>query len=642
MKIQIDDLFWNEKIKIIQEQMLPFQWRVLNDEEPNVAESGTIKNFKIAAGESEGKFKGMVFQDSDLYKWLEAAAYSLKLKPDKQLQAWADEAIQLIAKAQLSDGYIDTYFQIYRPDLRWKNLSDNHELYSMGHLIEAGVAYYEVCKNQIILDVIKKVADHLTNRFGYGKLQGLPGHPEIEIALIRLFQLTGEKSYLELAKYFILERGKKPNYFMKESQARIDRKEPSWIDLQRGDNRVLEINKQDFGEEYFVSSKPLIYQMVAEGHAVRAGYLYCALTDLAALEKDPELQDSARRLFDNVINKQMYVTGGIGQKRQNEGFSYDYDLPIESNYCETCAGISLIFWAKRMYLLGTESKYGDVIERALYNNTLGAMALDGQHFYYRNELERWGENVVDANRPAWYSVACCPPNLARLLLSLENYIAHEERNVLYIDQYIGCVINGELVDGSNYQIKLKSKFPWNGRIELSLDKFSSGNSLALRIPSWSQDFKLSINQKTLYEGIDFTINRGYAIILQTLISGDKVEICFDFSPKLVFGNTKIKQIAGKAVVMMGPLVYCLEEEDNGQELWQIQLDSQEKIEKPVENQMQGYISLNFLATREESLTDELYHYHIPQNKIIKITAIPYFLRYNRSIGELQVWNRIKK
>lgn len=644
VRVTVDDPFWNERIAIVQEQMLPFQWKVLNDKEPGAPKSGVIQNFKIAAGEAEGEFYGMVFQDTDLYKWLEAVAYSLKIKPNKQLKEWAEEAIRLIAAAQLEDGYVNTYFQVKVPQYRWTDFSDNHELYTAGHLIEAGVAYYEATGNQTIYHVIKKLGDCLINKFGYGKGQALPGHPEIELALLRLYKLTDEQKYLDLAKYFVLERGKAPNFFIEESKERRAKGIPSWLDINYNDGFVEPVKDDEEDVSYFVASQQLVEQSVVEGHAVRAGYLYSALAELAALENDQALKEAALRLWDNATTKQLYVTGGIGATNTNEGFTHDYDLPNESNYCETCAGISLIFWAKRMMYLDAGSVYAEIIEKTLYNNTLGSMSLDGKSFYYRNELERWGSKVKKAGRPKWHACACCPPNLARLLLSLDEYIYHvkETASVLYVDQFIGSKVSAEIA-GKPFVLEQKAGFPWNGTVQLLIKAApKAAISLAIRLPEWSTTFSIKLNGKLLYEGIDFTINKGYLLIFRQWKAGDTVDFGLDMTPKWIFAHPLVKYDAGKAAITRGPLVYCLEEEDNGNHLWQLSVPVSAEFSEEFMGELGGVVKVSCAGHRDQAYSHALYTYTPHTHKPAKLTAVPFYSRYNRSIGEMQVWTRVSE
>lgn len=637
--VTIEDDFWQKRTEIVRNDMLPFQWRVLNDQEPKAAKSGVIHNFKIAAGLEKGEFYGMVFQDTDLYKWLEAVAYSLSRKPDKQLRRQADSAIDLIAAAQLDDGYIDTYFQVKVPQYRWSDLADNHELYSAGHLIEAGVAYYQATKNEKIYQIITKLADGLVARFGEGKRRGVPGHPEIELALIRLYRLTNRRAYLDLARYFVLERGKSPNYFIEEASVRKSKNIPSWIDLNWHHGMIQD---EPVDTAYLVASRPLLEQNHVEGHAVRAGYLYSALADLAKIDRDPSLQAASDRLWDNAVNRQMYIEGGLGATARNEGFSYEYDLPNETNYCETCAAVALIFWGKRMLQLASDAEYGDVIERALYNNCLGSMALDGKSFYYRNELEIWGEKVNKAARPKWHSCACCPPNLARLLLSLDRYIYHfdDQTHTLFVDQFIGSTIRLTTARG-DIAVCQQSTLPWAGQVDFTFKQvIHEPFSFAMRTPSWSPQIQIELNGRSLYEGPDYRINRGYLILHRRWDAGDRIVIHFDMKPKLNFANLKVKQDAGKVAVTRGPLLYCAEEEDNGDRLWTLLVPQNVHFsEQYDENLLGGVVRLSFDGFRELNCSDALYSFAPPLRRTQPITLIPFYTRYNRKIGSMQVWLR---
>lgn len=637
--VKIEDDFWQKRMEIVRENMLPFQWRVLNDQEPDAAKSGVIHNFKIAAGLEKGDFYGMVFQDTDLYKWIEAVAYSLNSKPDEQLRRQADSAVDLIAAAQLDDGYIDTYFQVKAPQHRWTDLADNHELYSAGHLIEAGVAYYQATKNETIYRVITKLADGLVDRFGEGKRRGVPGHPEIELALIRLYRLTNDRAYLDLARYFVLERGKSPNYFVEEDQARKSKHIPSWIDSY-WHNGTIQDDPVD--TSYLVASRPLLEQTHVEGHAVRAGYLYCALADLAHIDRDPSLREAADRLWDDAVNRQMYIEGGLGSTASNEGFSYDYDLPNETNYCETCAAIALIFWGKRMLRLAGDAKYSDVVERALYNNCLGSMALDGKSFYYRNELEIWGEKVEKAARPKWHSCACCPPNLARLLLSLDRYIYHfdDETRTLFADQFIGSTMK-ITTDRGAIEIRQQSTLPLEGKIDFIIKEASREPfRFGIRIPSWSPTIEIQLNGRYLYEGPDYTVSRGYLMINRQWRAGDRIAIRFDMTPKLNYANVKVRQDAGKVAITRGPLLYCLEEEDNGNQLWSLLVPHRVQIqEQYLEDLLGGIVRLSFDGIREVNRSDALYSFAPPLRRVQPVTLIPFYTRFNRSVGSMHVWLR---
>ena len=370
-QIKIRDPFWSNLQKKIIEVVIPFQERVLNDQEEGVEKSHALDNFRIAAGLKEGEFYGMVFQDSDVAKWLEGVAYSLAVKPDPALEQRADDIIAVIEKAQQPDGYLNTYFTIKEPDHRWQNLLECHELYCAGHMMEAAVAYYEVTGKDRLLKVMERMADHIAERFGPDREHGIPGHQEVEIGLMRMYRATGKEAYKCLARYFLEERGKNPAFFEEETKRR------GW--------EHFHMDPKD--TKYNQSHATVYEQDEAVGHSVRAVYMYTAMADLAAEEKDEKLFAACRRLFDNVTEKKMFVTGGIGSTVEGEAFSVEYELPNDTNYAETCASIGLVFFAHNMLKTEKNGRYADVMERALYNGIISGMQLDGKRFFYVNPLE---------------------------------------------------------------------------------------------------------------------------------------------------------------------------------------------------------------------------------------------------------------
>lgn len=379
-KIKISDQFWNRYIHLVKDVLIPYQWDILNDRLPDVETSHCIENFKIAAGETDGDFEGAVFQDTDVAKWLEAVAYSLAAEPDEHLSYLADKTINLIGRAQCEDGYLNTYFTIKDPSKRWTNLKEGHELYTAGHMTEAAVAYYKATGKTEFLDIMKKFADLICKTFGpdEGQIHGYPGHQEIELALIRLYHVTGEKKYLETAKYFIDTRGVGENYFLEEEK--------------RPEYKQIFPEFAGYDPRYSQSHEPVREQKTAEGHAVRAVYMYCAMADLAYEYKDKELLDACKTLWEDMTKRQMYITGSIGASGLLERFTTDYDLPNNCNYSETCASIGLALFGRRMAQITKDASYMDVVERALYNTLLSGIAQDGKSFFYVNPLEVWPDN----------------------------------------------------------------------------------------------------------------------------------------------------------------------------------------------------------------------------------------------------------
>lgn len=428
-QIQIQDKFWDRYIHLVKDVLIPYQWDILNDRIDGVEKSHCIQNFRIAAGEADGDFEGAVFQDTDAAKWLEAVAYALEISPDKDLERLADETIDLIGRAQCEDGYLNTYFTIKAPNLRWTNLKEGHELYTAGHMIEAAVAYYEATGKKTFLHIVERFADLICRVFGpeEGKCHGYPGHQEIELALIRLYRVTGREDYRRLAKYFIDQRGVGENYFLAEE------KEDGY--------RQIFPEFAGYDTKYSQSHLPVREQRTAEGHAVRAVYMYCAMADLAGLYQDEGLMQACRNLWEDMVRRRMYITGSIGSSGILERFTTDYDLPNNCNYSETCASIGLALFGRRMAQLTRDASYMDTAERALYNTVLSGIAQDGKSFFYVNPLEVWPDNCMERTskehvkpvRQTWFGVACCPPNIARTLASMGQYIYFTDGDTLYVN-----------------------------------------------------------------------------------------------------------------------------------------------------------------------------------------------------------------
>ena len=372
--VKITGGFWSRLQELVRTQVIPYQWEALNDRIEGAAPSHCMENFKVAAGQREGSFGGCVFQDSDFAKWIEAVGYSLTIHPDPELEKTADEAIDLVCSAQQPDGYLNTYYIINGLEDRFTNLAHNHELYCLGHLMEGAIAYYQATGKDKLLNAVRRYADLVDSLFGAeeGKLQGYPGHEIIEMALVKLADVTGEERYLRLAKYFIDQRGQEPNYFREE----IEKSGKPWGWA-----------KSPFGLQYYQAGKPVREQTAAEGHAVRAVYLYSGMADVARKTGDESLWNACRTLWDSIVRRRMYVTGSIGSAHYGESFTFDYDLPNDSVYGETCAAIGLVFFARRMLETEAKGEYADVMEQALYNGVISGMSLDGRSFFYVNPLE---------------------------------------------------------------------------------------------------------------------------------------------------------------------------------------------------------------------------------------------------------------
>jgi len=634
--VEIRDSFWSKYVKLVHEVVIPYQWDAINDRVEDAEPSHAIKNFRIAAGLEEGEFYGFVFQDTDLAKWLEAVAYRLETHPDKDLERIADEAIDLIEKAQQPDGYLNTYFTIKEPGRRWTNLTECHELYTAGHMIEAAVAYYRATGKRKLLDVMCRFADYIDSVFGTepGKIRGYDGHQEIELALVKLYETTGEEKYLKLSKYFIDERGRKPNYFELETSR------PDYKKHFPGDVLV--------DKEYNQSHLPVREQETAEGHSVRAVYMLTAMADLAALTQDSELMEACRRLWKNIVQKRMYITGGIGSTSEGEAFTFDYDLPNDTMYAETCASIGLIFFANRMLRAEPKSCYADVMERALYNNVLAGMSMDGRSFFYVNPLEVWPEasdkspikKHVKAVRQKWFGCACCPPNVARLLSSLGQYIYTVHGNTLYTHLYIGGEAKTDIA-GTKTVIKQTTNYPWDGRVLLDvIPEEDKEFGIALRIPDWCDSYSISINGVSVAPDI----KDGYVTIQRKWTQGDVIELNLDMQIKLMQSNPLVRANAGKVAIQRGPLVYCLEETDNGDNLSAISIPVDSNLTAQFDAETAGgvvVITGNAFRTDTFGWEEKLYRTAQIRENPVTIKAVPYCVWGNRNPGEMLVWIRQK-
>ncbi|WP_260410617.1 glycoside hydrolase family 127 protein [Cohnella xylanilytica] len=645
-EVRIRDDFWNDYSELVRQTVIPYQWEALNDRVEGAEPSFAIRNFRIAAGLQEGEFGGMVFQDSDLAKWLEAVGYSLANHPDPELEKIADDAIDLIGQAQRENGYLNTYFTIKEPGKEWTNLHDAHELYCAGHMMEAAVAYYNGTGKRKLLDIMCRFADHIDETFGTepGKLRGYCGHQEIELALVKLYEATGNEKYLKLSQYFIDERGRKPSYFVEEWERRG--RTSHWVQ-----GTVPSPNL-----EYNQSHLPVREQSVAVGHSVRAVYMYTAMADLARLTGDAELRAACERLWNNVTRKQMYITGGIGSTHHGEAFSFDYDLPNDTVYAETCASIGLIFFARRMLQLEAKSEYADVLERALYNNVLGSMSKDGKHFFYVNPLEVWpeasaknpGKHHVKAVRQKWFGCSCCPPNVARLLSSLNEYIygVSPDENRIYAHLFIGSEATFELGSGK-VSLEQQSALPWDGRVrfKVSLPGGGAGGAkfaLALRVPAWFQSGRPELRVNG--QAVEYRVENGYALAERTWADGDEADWLLPLETKLIAAHPQIRADAGRVAIQRGPLVYCLEEADNGAPLASLAVSADAKPAERFDADLLGgcvVVELDGVATDGAAWSDEDQPYapYRPLAKPKPLKAVPYYLWGNREAGEMSVWIR---
>ena len=574
--VKINDNFWSPRLSKHVSATLP----VCIDQIEN--QTGRIRNFENAA-KGEGEHSGIFFDDSDVYKALEGMAYSLINNPDPVLEKKADEWIDKFAAAQQPDGYINTFYTLTGLDKRWTNM-DKHEMYCAGHMIEAGVAYYQATGKRKLLDVCIRMTDHMMSQFGPGKRHWVPGHEEIELALVKLYQTTQEQKYLDFAYWLLEERG-------------------------HGHGTMGDEGKWD--PVYYQDIVPVRRLTDISGHAVRCMYLYCGMADVAALKNDTGYIAAIDRLWDDVVHRNMYITGGIGSSRDNEGFTEDYDLPNLDAYCETCASVGMVLWNQRMNQLTGDSKYIDILERSLYNGALAGISLGGDRFFYVNPLESKG----DHHRQEWYGCACCPSQLSRFLPSIGNYIYASSDDALWVNLYIGNT--GQIRIGeTDILLTQETDYPWDGSVKLTISTSQPlEKEIRLRIPNWCKTYDLSINGKR----INVSEKKGYAVI-KDWKSQDVIALDMDMPVEIVAADPHVKENFGKRAIQRGPLVYCMEEIDNPEYFDQIQLS-------PSTTFQTAFVSdiLNGIKTIKTN------------GRAQSATFIPYYAWDNRKAGKMRVW-----
>jgi DUF1680 family protein len=634
--LEIGEGFWSDRQRLVAESVLPYQWKALNDEIPGAEPSHAIENLRIAAGRSKGEFHGFQFQDSDVAKWIEAASYSLALRPDAELERRVDAAIELIGAAQEPDGYIQSYYTIKSPGKRWTDLEWGHELYCGGHLIEAAVAHYTATGSRKLLDIMLRYVDCVDRAFGReeGKRRGYDGHPEIELALFRLYRVTGDERHLRLARYFVDERGQKPCYFDAERKA-----------LGTGPR------ERHFELDYFQAHSPVREQRSAEGHAVRGVYLYSAMADYAAIAGDASLVDALEAIWESAAGRRMYVTGGIGSQHRGERHTIDYDLPSDRAYAETCASIGLSLWAWRMLLIDPDSRYADVMERALYNGILSGMSADGTRFFYVNPLEaipavaraRYDQEAVKTRRVQWFGCSCCPPNVARLIGSIGAYAYTYDESSIWVHNYVAGKARFARAGGAT-TLMVKTEYPWEGSVRIEVESGGGKRALRLRIPSWSASFSAKLNGKRIEPP---RIERGYLVVEREWRAGDMLELELDMGVRFLYARPEVAEAAGSVCATRGPLVLCAEEADNGPGLSALELDasapaSVERRELACESGARvGSLRVEVGGRRVAAAAKDapLYGTEAPRSEACRITLIPYFQWANRAEGEMRVWLR---
>lgn len=606
--VKFTDHFWAPKIKINQEVTIP----IAIEQSTN---SGRIRNFEIAGGLTKGnKFCSQYpFDDSDIYKIIEAASFSLQSNPDSKLEAIIDSLIYKIGKAQEPDGYLYTIRTIQGDDShewigkRWeKEHILSHELYNLGHLFEAAVAHYQATGKRSLLDIALKSADLIDSVYGWGKREDYPGHQVVEMGLVKLYRVTGEKKYLDLAKFFLDVRG--PN-----------------------------------GEEYNQATKKVIDQREAVGHAVRATYMYSGMADIAALYRDNSYLVAIRAIWEDIVCRKIYVTGGIGASGGNEGFSAPYDLPNMSAYCETCASVGEIFWNYRMFLLDGEAKYYDILERVLYNALISGVSLSGDRFFYPNALASAGQY----ERSKWFGCACCPPNIARLLPSLPGYVYAKTGNEVYINLFVANTAHFT-IDGTPLSITQTTDFPQDGHIDIAVNPDKEKKfKLKIRIPGWSDEEAIPGNLyrfiRPLSENVYISLNgkpvspeleKGYAVILNKWKKGDVIHIELPMEVRILTADPRVTQDNDKIAVQRGPFVYCAEWPDNyNNQVLDLMFDTNAVLNAVPDTMLRGLTIIKTKATAVRHTLDGQFEF----TKNLDAILIPYYAWANRGAGEMMVW-----
>ena len=577
-RVSITDAFWSLRQHLMTDVTIPYMERSLRDEVPRAEKSHAISNFRMAAGEETGEFYGMVFQDSDVAKWLEAAAYSLALKPDPALEARVDEVVALIGRCQQPDGYLNTYFTVKEPRNRWANLLECHELYCAGHMIEAGVALHEAIGKDELLRICIRLADHICEKFM--QEEGIPGHQEIEIGLMRLWRATGNARNMALR--FLDLRGRDPGWFLCHT--------PKHPGVHYGGYDILAEDTV-----YNQSDVPVREQTVARGHAVRQLYMLTAIEDAAADTGDQGLTAACERLFDNITRKQMYITGAVDSTAHHEAFTVDDDLPSDRCYGETCASVAMTFFAHSMLAIRPDGRYADLMELELYNTVLAGMSLDGRRFFCVNPLtvdtgvsgSVPGYEHVLPRRPAWHACACCPPNLARLIASLGKYLWSEDDSAVYSHLLIGSE-----ADTGHGHISLDSGYPWEGRARYTIHDGGSF-TLAIHVPHHAAGLCVAINGSAA----SGTLRDGYVHLTRAWQPGDQVTVTFDMPVRRIHAYPRLRDAAGKVALARGPFIYCVEGADHAAALSSLILPGDAQV-RPVLSEQPPWAGLSCCMRRD--------------------------------------------
>lgn len=625
--------FWQERQRLNFNSSIPAVMKTFED-------TGRIRALTQDLKDDE---EHHIFYESDLAKWLEAVFVSLQKNPDNELNSYAENLTEKIISNQEENGYLNSFFTFFEPENKFQNLKVRHELYCAGHLMEAALEHLKLNGTSRFYDAMERYMDHIASTFGIepGKKRGYPGHQEIELALLKAYEQTGKQKYLDLADYFLSERGSKPHYYDEEErQLKLKEKE---LDLSDYPSEIRDfISMLNSGEDknynYLQAHDLPVNQKTAEGHSVRALYMYTAMADLARIKKDPRMLQACKSLWRNIVDRRIYVHGGVGSSHIGERFTFDYDLPNDFAYAETCASIALMFFAERLSRIERNSEYTDIIEKVLYNTILASTSANGKGFFYDNYLECIPEFLVfhqrrHGIRDEYHTCSCCPPNITRLIADLGRYIYSSCSEGINVHQYISSESSFK-IDGDSVHLKQHSGFPWKGSSNLTLNKVSGKEfSLFIRVPEWDQNMKVEINGNN----VSFKKIKGYAQIKRTWKESDEVSLSFDLKPRVVRSLSKVRYNVQRACVFRGPLLYCMESIDNGPYLNQILMNQDQKLEAVDDELFEGCISLSGDMIRLNDSTDVLYSSSKPELRKTKVKLIPYFLWANRGENEMLVW-----
>ena len=620
--VSITGDFWRGRLDTVLAKTIPSQYKKLI--EYNMVESLKVVQPPppLTIPRNHINFSTQIFWDSDIGKWVEAASYALHHGPDSKIEAQIDEITYLLEKAQLPDGYLNCWYIGREIENRWSNLRDNHELYNAGHMLEGAIAYFQATGKRKLLTIMERYIDHIATVFGpnEGQKRGYPGHQEIEIALIKLYHLTGDRRRLDLCTYFINERGRQPHYFDQEAYARGSDPKDYWAKTY----------------QYGQAHKPVREQDKVVGHAVRAFYMYTAMADLAAELGDDALKSACEVLWKDAITRKMYVTAGFGPSEKNEGFTDDYDLPNDTAYAETCATVAMVFWAQRMLNLDLDSQYADIMELGLFNGGLSGLSLDGEHYFYDNKLESDGSQ----QRWAWHPCPCCTMNVSRLVASIGGYFYSVGANEIAVHLYGGAKTTLQLGE-TTVHLTETSDFPWSGKVKIKVEPEQAARfALRLRIPAWGrQGATVSVNGTP----VDVTANtiKGYLSIDRIWDKGDIVEMDLPMDARRIYAHPKVKADSGKVALARGPLVYCAEEIDNtAAPIAHMRLPRSASIKAEKRPDLLGGMTVlvaDAKALSESGWENALYRNEPPTETEATLTAVPYYSWANRGPNKMQVW-----